>query len=77
MAGQKKISEKVPSLNGWGGVRSVQRRLERSATIVQNREAVAYQLLAMGSSSTRFRCCVCWRRPVGCWMRRRITRSRV
>ncbi len=38
MAGQKKISEKVPSLNGWGGVRSVQRRLERSATIVQNRE---------------------------------------
>ncbi len=44
MAGQKKISEKVPSLNGWGGVRSVQRRLERSATIVQNREAVAYQL---------------------------------
>jgi len=49
MAGPKKIGEKLPSLNGWGGVRSVQRRLERSATIVQNREAVAYQLLAMAN----------------------------
>jgi hypothetical protein len=49
MVGPKKISEKLPSLNGWGGVRSVQRRLERSATIVGNREAVAYQLLAMAN----------------------------
>jgi hypothetical protein len=31
-------------------VRSVQRRLERSATIVENREAVAYSLLCMANT---------------------------
>jgi len=50
MAGQKKIGERMPSLNGWGGVRSVTRRLDRSPTIVQNREAVAYQLLCMANT---------------------------
>ena len=50
MAGAKKVGERFPALNGWGGVRSVQRRLDRSPTIVQNREAVAYQLLCMANT---------------------------
>lgn len=45
-----KIARQVPSLNGWGGVRSVQKRLERSQTIVENREAVAYSLLCMANT---------------------------
>lgn len=46
----KKMSEQIPSLKNWGGIRSVQRRLERSATIVANREAVAYTLLCMANT---------------------------
>jgi hypothetical protein len=45
-----KLANQVPSLKNWGGVRSVQRRLERSATIVENREAVAYSLLCMANT---------------------------
>lgn len=44
------VSKAIPSLNGWGGIRSVQRRLERSQTIVHNREAVAYALLCMANT---------------------------
>jgi hypothetical protein len=40
----------IPPLTNWGGVRSVQRRLERSATILENREAVAYALLCMANT---------------------------
>lgn len=40
----------MPNLQNWGGVRSVQKRLERSATIVENREAVAYALLCMANT---------------------------
>ena len=40
----------MPNLNGWGGVRSIQKRLERSETIVHNREAVAYTLLCMANT---------------------------
>lgn len=50
MAGKPRIQREVPSLNGWGGVRSIQRRLERSETIVHNREAVAYTLLCMANT---------------------------
>ena len=45
-----KLAVQVPSLKNWGGVRSVQRRLERSATILENREAVAYSLLCMANT---------------------------
>jgi hypothetical protein len=45
-----KLAAQVPSLKNWGGVRSVQRRLERSATILENREAVAYSLLCMANT---------------------------
>lgn len=47
---KSRLSNQVPSLKNWGGVRSVQRRLERSATIVENREAVAYSLLCMANT---------------------------
>lgn len=40
----------MPNLQNWGGVRSVQKRLERSETVVQNREAVAYALLCMANT---------------------------
>jgi hypothetical protein len=37
-------------MKNWGGVRSIERRLERSNTIVANREAVAYTLLCMANT---------------------------
>ena len=40
----------IPPLTNWGGVRSVQRRLERSTTIMANKEAVAYALLSMANT---------------------------
>jgi hypothetical protein len=40
----------IPPLTNWGGVRSVQRRLERSSTIMANKEAVAYALLSMANT---------------------------
>lgn len=44
------ISNQIPSLQNWGGIRSIQKRLERSATITENREAVAYSLLCMANT---------------------------
>ncbi len=44
------ISSQIPSLQNWGGIRSIQKRLERSATIAENREAVAYSLLCMANT---------------------------
>jgi hypothetical protein len=37
-------------MQNWGGIRSITKRLERSATIVENREAVAYTLLCMANT---------------------------
>jgi hypothetical protein len=45
-----KIAAQIPSLQNWGGIRSIQKRLERSATISENREAVAYSLLCMANT---------------------------
>lgn len=45
-----KIATQIPSLQNWGGIRSIQKRLERSATISENREAVAYSLLCMANT---------------------------
>jgi len=47
---KSRVAEQIPSLKNWGGVRSVQRRLERSSTIMANREAVAYALLCMANT---------------------------
>ena len=47
---KSRISEHVPSLKNWGGVRSISRRMERSATITENREAIAFSLLCMANT---------------------------
>lgn len=45
-----KLAKQIPSVKNWGGIRSVQRRLERSQTIMENKEAVAYALLCMANT---------------------------
>lgn len=50
MSDYKKKGNSVPSVKGWGGVRNVVQRIERSQTIVANREAVAYSLLTMANT---------------------------
>lgn len=47
---KSRVSNQIPSLKNWGGVRSIERRLERSGTIMANREAVAYALLCMANT---------------------------
>lgn len=49
MAARKSPSQ-IPNLTGWGGTRSIERRLERSTTLAGNREAVAYALLCMANT---------------------------
>jgi hypothetical protein len=47
---KSKLAEQVPSLKNWGGVRSIQRRMDRSPTIVENKEAIAFTLLSMANT---------------------------
>ena len=47
---EKKTNGTYPSARNWGGVRNVVQRIERSQTIVANREAVAYALLTMANT---------------------------
>lgn len=47
---KSRVSNQIPSMKNWGGVRSIERRLERSGTIMANREAVAYALLCMANT---------------------------
>ena len=49
----KTIKNKKPmdSLAGYGGVRSLQKKIERSKTIVANREAVTYSMLSMANAT--------------------------
>ena len=41
MAETKNKNKPIPSLAGYGGMKNLQRSLERSTTIAANREAVA------------------------------------
>jgi hypothetical protein len=50
MAETKNKNKPIPSLSGYGGVRTLQKNLERSTTIAANREAVAYSLLCMANT---------------------------
>lgn len=50
MSETKNKSKPIPSLAGYGGVRALQKKLERSTTIAANREAVAYSLLCMANT---------------------------
>jgi hypothetical protein len=50
---EKKVKNKskpVPSLAGYGGVRALQKNLERSTTLAANREAVSYTLLSIANT---------------------------
>ena len=50
MSEAKNKSKPIPSLAGYGGVKNLQKNLERSTTIAANREAVAYSLLCMANT---------------------------
>ena len=50
MAETKNKSKPIPSLSGYGGVRMLQKNLEKSTTLAANREAVAYSLLCMANT---------------------------
>ena len=50
---EKKVNNKskpIPSLAGYGGVRALQKNLERSTTLAANREAVSYSLLSIANT---------------------------
>ena len=50
---EKKVKNKskpIPSLAGYGGVRTLQKNLERSTTLAANREAVSYSLLSIANT---------------------------
>lgn len=44
---KEKTIKRIPSLKNYGGVRTIQKTLERSETLAANREAVAYALISM------------------------------
>ena len=50
MATRQKKEGEVPSLKNWGGVKNVVQKIQRSQTIVANRDAVAYSLLTMANT---------------------------
>ena len=50
MSKVKNKNKPIPSLSGYGGIRALQKNLERSTTIAANREAVAYSLLCMANT---------------------------
>tara|TARA_R110000787_G_scaffold284738_2_gene398848 strand:+ start:1133 stop:1597 length:465 start_codon:yes stop_codon:yes gene_type:complete len=47
----KRKIKRIPSLKNYGGVRTIQKTLERSATLEANREAVSYALLTMANTN--------------------------
>jgi len=50
MAETKNKNKPIPSLSGYGGVRTLQRNLEKSTTLAANREAVVYSLLSIANT---------------------------
>lgn len=48
---KEKQLKRIPSLKNYGGVRTIQKKLERSTTLEANREAVAYALLTMANTN--------------------------
>ena len=50
MTDEVKTKKPIPSRAGYGGVRSLQKKLERSTTLQQNREAVSYSLLCLANT---------------------------
>ena len=50
MTETKNKSKPIPSLAGYGGVRALQKNLERSTTLAANREAISYTLLSIANT---------------------------
>lgn len=50
MTETKNKNKPIPSLAGYGGVRALQKNLERSTTLAANREAVSYTLLSIANT---------------------------
>ncbi len=50
MAETKNKNKPIPSLAGYGGVRTLQKNLEKSTTLAANREAVVYSLLSIANT---------------------------
>tara|TARA_R110000803_G_scaffold166059_2_gene229423 strand:- start:838 stop:1254 length:417 start_codon:yes stop_codon:yes gene_type:complete len=50
MSEAKNKNKPIPSLSGYGGVRALQKKLERSTTLAANKEAVSYSLLCMANT---------------------------
>jgi len=50
MAETKNKNKPIPSLAGYGGVRALQKKMERSTTLAANREAVVYSLLSIANT---------------------------
>jgi|TARA_R110000823_G_scaffold283636_2_gene401816 hypothetical protein len=50
MSETKNKNKPIPSLSGYGGVRALQKKLERSTTLAANKEAVSYSLLCMANT---------------------------
>jgi len=50
MSEAKNKNKPIPSLAGYGGVKTLQKNLERSTTLAANREAVAYSLLSIANT---------------------------
>lgn len=51
MAEIKNKNKPIPSLAGYGGMKNLQRSLERSTTIAANREAVAWSILSIANTN--------------------------
>ena len=50
-AKRKTTSDKLPPLGRFGGVRQVQQRIRRSETLHQHKEAVAQELISLGTAN--------------------------
>lgn len=51
MAKTIKNKNAIPSLDGYGGVRALQKKMERSKTLAANREAITYSMLSMANAT--------------------------
>ena len=51
MSETKNKNKPIPSLSGYGGVRALQKKLERSTTLAANKEAVSYSLLCISEQA--------------------------
>lgn len=51
MAKEVKSKSPIKSLSGYGGVRALKKKIERSTTIASNKEAIAHTLLSVAQTT--------------------------